>query len=361
MSSDRLNAARDSIRAWTARDRIQGGILLVIRHDKLVFHEAAGWSDRERQIPLRTDHIVSMRSMTKPLVGTAVLMLREEGKLALEDRVSKYLPSFDNERSREITILQLLTHTSGITGALYTDSGGTKFRSLREAVDSVGVKGPSNKPGTRYSYSDPGTSTLGALIAQVGGMSAEDFIQRRILDPLGMKDSYLLVPDGPELRSRFAATYRRENERWFRYWDNTRPMIVPFFRASGGLWSTSLDYARFMTMMMQQGRFASRRLLDSASVALALQPHSAYVFTPERQRERQQFYALHWIVYTDRYRQVAAPFVPGIFEHSGSDGTAAWADPARGLLIIYLTQSRGHDTRMPMIRLVYAALSDLQS
>jgi CubicO group peptidase (beta-lactamase class C family) len=222
----------------------------------------------------------------------------------------------------------------------------------------VGVKGPTSKPGTQYSYSDPGTSTLGAVIAQVSGMSAEDFIQRRILNPLGMKDSYLLVPDAPQARSRFAATYRRENERWFRYWDNTQPMIVPFFRASGGLWSTSLDYARFMTMMLQRGRFDSKRLLDSATVALALQPHSAYVFTPEQQRERQQFYALHWIVYTDRYRAVAAPFSPGIFEHSGSDGTEALADPARGLVLIYLTQSRGHDTRRDLVRLVYAALAD---
>jgi CubicO group peptidase (beta-lactamase class C family) len=358
MSSARLQDAMDSVRAWVARDRIRGGIVLVIRHGKLVFHEAAGWSDRERAVALRTDHIVSMRSMTKPLVGAAILMLREEGRLKLEDRVARYLPSFDNERSREITIFQLLTHTAGITGALYTDTGGTHFKTLRQAVDSVGIKGPSIPPGTRYSYSDPGTSTLGAIIAQVSGQSAEDFIQQRILTPLGMKDSYLLVPDGPAQRTRFAATYRRENGQWTRYWDNSLPMIVPFFRASGGLWSTALDYARFMTMMLQHGRFEARRLLDSTTVALALQPHSAYAFSAGQQRERQQFYALHWIVYTDRYRPVAAPFVPGIFEHSGSDGTQAWADPVRGLVLIYLTQSRGHDTRLDLVRLIYRAIED---
>ncbi len=173
-----------------------------------------------------------------------------------------------------------------------------------------------------------------------------------------MNDSYLLVPDAAAGRARFAATYRRENGRWTRYWDNSQPMIVPFFRASGGLWSTSLDYARFMTMMLQRGRFETRRLLDSTTIALALQPHAAYAFTPEQQRERQQFYALHWIVYTDRYRPVTPPFSPGIFEHSGSDGTQAWADPARGLILIYLTQSRGHDTRLDLVRLIYRAIED---
>jgi CubicO group peptidase (beta-lactamase class C family) len=348
----------DSIASWVRQERILGGVLLVIRHGRLVFHEATGWSDREQGVPLRTDHIVSMRSMTKPLVGTAVLMLMEQGRLRLEDRVSRYLPSFDNDRSREITIFQLLTHTSGITGDIYTDREGTPYRTLREAVDSVGRKGPTIPPGTQYSYSDPGTSTLGAIIAQVSGMPAEDFIRRRILEPLGMTDSFVLLPVDHPARPRVAATYRREEGRWVRYWDNTQPMIVPFFRASGGLWSTSLDYARFMTMMLQRGRFGSRQLLDPGTVELATQPHAAYVYPPEQQQERDRFYGLHWTVYTDRYRPVAPPFAPGIFQHAGSDGTLAWAAPSRGLIFIYLTQSRGHDTQNELVRLVYAALQD---
>jgi CubicO group peptidase (beta-lactamase class C family) len=359
LSSVKLREAMDSVRSWTLHDRIMGGILLVIRNGSIVFHEAAGWSDKERDLPLRIDQVVSMRSMTKPLVGTAVLMLIEEGRLRLDDRVSLYLPSFDNDRSREITVFQLLTHTSGITGEIYNDQDGTgtPYRSLREAVDSVGSKGPALTPGTQYSCSDPGTSTLGALIAQVSGMSAESFIRRRLLEPLGMIDSRLVLPLDDPLRPRIASTYRRENGQWARYWDNTQPVAVPFFRASGGLWSTAMDYARFMAMMLHRGRFDSLQILDPASVDLALQPHAAYVYSPDQQKERDRFYGLHWIVYTDRYRSVEPPFSAGTFEHSGSDGTLAWADPSRGLILIYLTQSRGQDTRNDLLRLVYASFT----
>jgi len=188
-------------------------------------------------------------------------------------------------------------------------------------------------------------------------MPAEEFIQRRLLVPLGMTDSRLDLPLDDPLRPRVASTYRRENGRWARYWDNTQPLAVPFFRASGGLWSTSLDYARFMMMMLQRGRFEGQQILAQASVDLALQPHAAYVYTAQQQRERDRFYGLHWSVYTDRYRPVAPPFSAGIFEHAGSDGTLAWVDPSRGLILIYITQSRGQNTRNDLLRLVYAAFT----
>lgn len=358
MSAAKLGAALDSVRAWVERDRIRGGILLVIRNGSIVFHEAAGWSDMERGVPLRPDHVVSMRSMTKPLLGAAVLMLVEEGGLRLEDRVAEHLPSFDNERSREITVFQLLTHTSGLTGAIYNDQDGTgtPFATLREAVDAVGERGPTLPPGTEYSYSDPGSSTLGALIEEVSGMPAEAFIERRILEPLGMRESRLWLSLEDPLRSRVTATYRRRDDGWERYWDNTKPESVPFFRASGGLWSSALDYARFMTMLMRYGEFEGVRLLDSATIAHALQPHAAYAFPEADRITRDRYYGFHMSVYTDRWRPVEPPFNSSIFEHSGSDGTVAWADPSNDLLILYLTQSRGHDTRLPLIRLVYEAL-----
>jgi CubicO group peptidase (beta-lactamase class C family) len=110
-----------------------------------------------------------------------------------------------------------------------------------------------------------------------------------------------------------------------------------------------------MMMMLQRGRYESRSLLSPSSVDLALQPHAAYVYSAEQQKERDRFYGLHWTVYTDRYRPVAAPFSPGIFEHAGSDGTLAWADPSREMILIYITQSRGHNTRNDLLRLIYAA------
>ena len=114
MSSERLRHVVNTVQEWVNNDEIVGAIMLVIRHDKVVLHEAVGWSDREKNIPMERGTIVQMRSMTKPLTGTAVLMLMEEGRLLLDDKVSRYLPSFDNPRSKNITVYQLLTRRSWI-------------------------------------------------------------------------------------------------------------------------------------------------------------------------------------------------------------------------------------------------------
>jgi CubicO group peptidase (beta-lactamase class C family) len=356
VSAAKLQDAVGTVRKWVNDGRIVGAIMLVIRDGKTVLNEAVGWSDRERKVPFRTDHIVSMRSMTKPLVGVAVMKLREEGKLKLEDRVAQYLPSFDNPKSNAITIFQLLTHTSGLKGEIYTATGGTTFANLREAVDAVGARGPEFRPGTDYFYSDPGTSTLGAIIAERSGMPAEQYIRTRILEPLRMRDSFLVDDPKSPLRARVAAAYQRQDSVWVRYWDNTMPPIVPFFRASGGLYSTAQDYARFMAAMLGKGTFAGAHVLSPASVELSTQPHAFYVYAPERQAEMTRFYGFNWDVYTDKFKTVEAPYSAGIFNHAGSDGTLAWADPNRNLIVIYLTQSRGSNTSREFVRLVYGAL-----
>ena len=260
MSSARLREAVDAVQTWVKDDRIIGAVMLVIRRDRIVLHEAVGLSDREGATPMRTDTICQMRSMTKPLVGTAILMLKEQGRLELSDKVSKYLPAFDNPRSREITIYQLLTHTSGLTGAIYEPLGGTKYTSLREAVDDIGRKGPEYPPGTRYHYSDPGTSTLGAIIAERSGMPAETFIQQRVLDPLEMTDSFCVLRPSDPRAPRVAAAYQGGRGKWTKYWDLTKPEVVPFFRASGGLHASAIDYAKFMALVLRGGRSGDRRL-----------------------------------------------------------------------------------------------------
>lgn len=356
LSAERLEHAATTVRAWVEQGRIVGAVMLVIRHDRIALFETAGWADREQEKRLEPDAICSMRSMTKPLVGTAVLMLMEEKRLALQDRVSKYLPAFDTPAAREITVHQLLTHTSGVTGAIYEPLGGTTYRTLREAVDAVGAKGPTHPPGTRYEYSDPGTSTLGALISIAAGMPVEEFLQKRILDPLGMHDSFCELKPEDSRAARVTSAYRRDGDHWVKYWDPTMPAVVPFFRASGGLYASALDYARFMAMMLGGGEFRGRRLLSPESVRLATSPHSDYVYTPEDAAKRRSFYGLHWIVYTDKYSPVEPPLSAGLFGHSGSDGTLAWTDPASGLIGVYLTQSRGNGTGREFMRLVQAAI-----
>ncbi|WP_189406930.1 serine hydrolase domain-containing protein [Mesorhizobium sp. M1A.F.Ca.ET.072.01.1.1] len=340
ISPSSLRRAVETARVWGDQGHIVGAVMLVLRHDQVVLHEAVGWSDRERQLPMKTDTIFMMRSMTKPLVGTAILMLQEEGRLKLRDRVSTYLPAFNNERSREITIYQLLTHTSGITGSI-VENHGPRYASLREAVDKVGLKGPEHPPGTRYEYSDPGSSTLGAVVAEVSGMPAEDFIRTRILEPIGMGDSFLdfkLRPGDPRA-GRVAASYRRENGEsgsWIKSWDNTQPEEVPFFRASGGLFAPAIDYAKFLSCMLHGGRLANRRLLSEETVRLATNPSSLC-----------KEYGLQWEIFGDK-----------VFGHGGFQGTLSWVDKAHDLIGLYLTQSEqtGNATRPEFKRLVERAI-----
>ncbi len=336
------------VESLVQRGEIVGAVLYIEQGDSVLTHSAFGWADREAGLAMRPDAIFRMRSMTKPLVGTAVLMLKEAGAVDLDDRVAKYLPAFDNPSKRDITVFQLLTHTSGLTGDIYDTLGGTRFATLREAVDWIGRAGPmAFPPGTSYLYSDPGSSTLGALIAELSGMPAEDFILRRILEPLEMRDSFLnLVPEGDPRRRRVAATYHGKPGAWVKYWDNAQPQLLPFFRASGGLYSTATDYARFVRVMMRGGSHRGRAILAPGTVALALQRHTARVGQPEDAATADQFYGLHWTIYTEKY----APVLAGAFGHGGSDGTIALADPQRDLIVLFLTQSRGTETRRRVLQ-----------
>ena len=348
IGQEAITRTKTFVDSLVRRGEVVGAVLYIEQGDSVLTHMAFGWADREAGLEMQRDAIFRMRSMTKPLVGTAVLMLKEAGKVNLDDRVAKYLPTFDNPGKCEITVFQLLTHTSGLTGDIYDTLGGTRFATLREAVDWIGREGPmAFPPGTSYLYSDPGSSTLGALIAELSGMPAEDFIAQRILEPLDMRDSFLnLVREADPRRRRVAATYHGKPGEWVRYWDNTQPQLLPFFRASGGLYSTAADYARFVKVMMRGGMYHGRPLLAPATVAVALQRHTARVAKPEDGVAADQFYGLHWTIYTDRY----APVLAGAFGHGGSDGTIALADPQRDLIVLFLTQSRGTETRRKVLQ-----------
>ena len=219
MSSQRLRHVVNTVQEWVNNDEIVGAVMLVIRHDKVVLHEAVGWNDREKNIPMEVGTIVQMRSSTKPLTGTAVLMLMEEGRLLLDDKVSQYLPSFDTPQSKDITIYQLLTHTSGLPGndliSRIARDRGPNFRgptSFRDGVDTFGRWGPYIEPGTEYHYSDRNSRVLGGLIEEISGMPADEFMPTRILDPLLMTDSFFNHTHPDDQRQIVISSCRRPSE-----------------------------------------------------------------------------------------------------------------------------------------------------
>jgi CubicO group peptidase (beta-lactamase class C family) len=325
---------------WVSDGEIIGAEFMIVKDRKIALHEAIGWNDIERGFPMRRNSIFRMRSMTKPFTGTSVLILQEEGKLNLDNRVSSYLPSFDNDLSREITLRQLLTHTGG-----YVQNGFPapfySYGSLREVVDAVGAAGPQHAPG-EYRYSDVGSAILGAVVEQVSDMPVERFIEARILEPLGMADTHTRFSINAPWAERMNSTYRRsDGSDWTKYWDNTREQRFPFFRASGGLYSTTMDYARFLAAFMDGGMAGGTRILSEASVGEALSPSP---HNPE--------YGLHWMV-----SRISDLDDVKVFGHGGSDGTIAYAIPELDFMVLYFTQSRGTRTRQAFVREALKVLS----
>ena len=325
LSKEALQALGEEIASWVESGDPVGAEILVAQHGKTVFHEVYGWDDREEGRLLERNSIFRLRSMTKPIVGTAVMMLAEDGKLGLDDTVAQYLPSFENDRSRSITIRQLLTHTSGLGDHGRNDIGLSKkrasgFESLRALVDEIGEIGPAGSAGD-FHYSDSGSSTLGAIVAEVSGMPVERFIHERILQPLGMTDTYSrFEPDVPWAK-RMNSTYEMSQGScdFEKYWDRSMAQTFKYFRASGGLYSTTGDYMRLMSMWMNRGVHADKRLLSEATVDAALTPYI------------DEGYGMHWSIDVSRMMNG----LPAEFGHGGTDGTLAMAFPELETIVLF--------------------------
>ncbi len=335
LSDVEVHEVADLVYRWVRDGDIVGGEVLLVKDQRIVLHETVGWSDREREIPLARNSIYRMRSMTKPFIGTAILALAEDGRLNIDDTAASILDSYANQASGSITIRQLLTHTAGFEQVAFPD-GYWDHSTLREAVDLVGNVGPPNSPGTGFRYSDWNSATLGAIVAELTGAPVEDYLQARICDVIGLSDTHAWF--GPDLSwaSRMNSTYSEQDDEWVKYWDNTMEQVRPFFRASGGLYSTVFDYAQFLTVWMNGGSFDNVQLLDDSTVHQALSGDEV------------EHYGYHWQIYS-------GPTTPGmlpVFGHGGSDGTVAVAFPEQNALALYFTQSRGNPTTQSFVVMV---------
>jgi len=318
-----------------AKDDLQGAVLLVARHGKIVLCEPVGWRDRSKQVPMSRDTLFHVASNTKPVIATAVLMLAEQGKLDLNAAALSYLPSFDTPKSNAITVRQLLSHTSGfriptifLTPLLKKSDAHADWPNLRSEVDRFGPIGAAVTPGTSYSYSNAGYNTLGALVEVVSGRPLEDFLIERIYRPLGMNESN--HQDRPGLTERRACVYRKKDDKWEVAYRPGDAPTYPFVRGSGGLITSAGDYAKFLQLYLNGGTYDGRRLLSRESVRAATAGQTRSIYSAEDLKTRTSFYGYGW--------QLAAD---GTYGHSGSDGTYAWIDPKRDLFGIVFTQSTG--------------------
>jgi len=306
LSQERLERISAKVQHNIDDKRIAGAVTLVVRHGKVAWLKSQGMMDREAAKPMQPDALFRICSMTKPITSVAAMMLYEEGKFLLDDPVSKYLPEFKNMKvlvkpasgepysipaKNEITIRDLLRHTSGITyqwngdlGAAYEKAGVASGLLQYDGTIADSTKALAGvpllfNPGERFEYS-LGVDVVGRLVEVLSGQPLDQFFRTRIFDPLGMKDTYFYPPDNKLDRlttaytyydgkglSRFPDTPIREGS--FVY-SADYPSKGPkkLFSGGAGLVSTAMDYARFCQMMLDGGTAGNTRLLSRKTVEL---------------------------------------------------------------------------------------------
>jgi CubicO group peptidase (beta-lactamase class C family) len=325
--------------AITANE-VPGAVTVVATRDSILRMDAQGWADPEHKSFMRVDSIFWIASMSKPITASAVLMLMEEGKLSLDDPISKYIPELGglktvDGKTQRITLRHLLTHTSGMGEA--TDDEAKAARTLSDLVPAFASKPLAFEPGSQWKYCQSGILTLGRIVEIVSGLPFEVFLQKRIFDPLGMKDTtfYLTQTQMP----RWVIPAKREGEQLL-------PAAIallyghpPTWRdhypaSNSGLFSTASDYTRFAQMLLNGGVLDGRRYLTADAVRMmsTLQTGDLVTgFTPGNG------WGLGvWIV--RQPQGVTEMLSPGTFGHGGVYGTQAWIDMKRGIVLIMMIQ-----------------------
>jgi CubicO group peptidase (beta-lactamase class C family) len=295
-----------------------------------VLHRAWGWADREAQIALEPGAVFNLRSMTKPVLGTAAQALVDEGLVAPGDPVASHLPSFEGTDAGKITLEQLLAHRSGLAWNVCMDGP-----SLEAQADCCAQVGPREfVPGTSFLYSNAGSNALAAALARAAQRDLEQLLAERVLAPLGMDDTFSLHRgDDPRLERMPARYVRDEAGVWERSWGPGDGAPIDFLQGAQGLGGTAQDYARLLALWMDGGVHAGRRLLTDEAVRRGLRPASL-TGLPTTFPGRRVYYGQHWTLWSPGSSgEVEA------FGHGGSDGTFAWAWPGRDLMVLYLTTS----------------------
>ena len=374
---DRLSAVlQDRI----ASGHIPGVVALVARHGKVAYHQSFGRLDPAADRPMGTDAIFRIYSMTKAIVSVAVMMLWEEGRLLLNDPISRYVPAFaatqvgviagdrytlTGTRS-PITVQDLLRHTSGLTYEFRGDSpihkayAEARVARLKQTnadqADELANLPLLHQPGTVWEYSRS-TDVLGRLIEVISGQTLGAFLSERILLPLGMNDSGFSVPGSEQLR--LAEPFAKDPEGGVdvALLDVRRKAL--FESGGGGMVASTMDYARFLAMLLGNGRLGSTRLLGRKTVELMTSDHLGAITGASDLLPPGHGFGLGFAV---RTQAGMAPFPGsvGSYYWSGAAGTAFWVDPAERLCAVLMTQAplQREFYRVLFRDMVYAAVTD---
>jgi CubicO group peptidase (beta-lactamase class C family) len=341
LSDTALEGLAGVVAGWVDDGSVVGAELLVVARRRTVLHRAWGWSDREARVELEPGAVFNLRSMTKPVLGTAAQVLFDEGLVAPADPVAAHLTPFEGTAAGAITVEQLLTHRSGLGWNVCMD--GPSLEALAECCAQVGPR--EFVPGTSFLYSNAGSNVLGAALARAAQGDLAELLDGRVLAPLGMDDTFALDRDDDPRTGRMPARYvRTEEGTWERSWGPADGAPLDFLQGAQGLGGTAQDYARLLALWMDGGAHEGRRLLTEEAVRRGLRPASL-TGLPTTFPGRRVYYGQHWTLWSPGSSgEVEA------FGHGGSDGTFAWAWPGRDLMVLYLTASVNTSTGIALER-----------
>lgn len=313
--------------------KVPGAVVLIGQHDRILYRQAFGWRSlvptREK---MTVDTIFDLASLTKVVATTtATMQLMEKKQLSLDDKVTRYWPAFASNGKQDITIEELLTHTSGLPPDLDLS---TAWKGRRSALTQIEGERPASTPGTRFVYSDINFAVLGEVIQRISGQSLDDYAKRHIFGPLRMSDTAFRILAAKRVRTA-PTDYQDGVLRWAEVQDPTA------FRMGGiagdaGLFGTADDLAKFASAILNRGSLGSARILSATSVA---RMEAVYDLPGGVHR------ALGWDTASPFSAGFDTAFGPGSFGHTGYTGTALWIDPASDSYLIILTSRLHPDDR----------------
>jgi CubicO group peptidase (beta-lactamase class C family) len=330
-----------------ANDR-SGSVTVVVTKDKVVHLEAVGLADLATKTPMRPDSVFWIASMTKPVTAVAVLMLQDEGKLNVTDPIAKHIPAFADLKTpsgkpANLTIAQALTHTSGLGEG--DGAAARQAHTLAELVPLFLAAPMQYEPGAKWQYTQSGINVAARIVEIASGQSFDAFVQTRILNSLGMKDT-TFYPEG-KVAARLVVGYKKNQA-------TGEPEAVHLPASfgvrghpplgNGGLYSTGPDYARFCQMLLNGGKLNGKRYLSPEALKLMMTvqtgdlPAGFLQSAEYGNRGTNYGWGIGTCILRAPHPGVAAMLSPGTFGHGGAWGTQAWIDPVRGAAYVLMVQ-----------------------
>jgi len=396
LAPERLARLTTAMQAYVDEGRLSGTVTLVARNGKVVYLEAAGKRDVESNVPMTTDTLFRIASMSKAVTSVAVMMLIEEGRIHLDDPVSRFIPAFTRTTvmvppppgtaaaaiaatagtapaARPITIRHLLTHTAGISYGRgnpfesdYQSAGAIgwyfadKDEPIAATIDRLAKLPMDAQPGEKYVYGF-NTDILGVVVEKVSGLSLDEFFRSRIFQPLKMTQTAFYVE--PTAKDRLATVYAiaKAGGRLERapepLMGQGNYVVGPRKSYSGGagLVSTASDYVRLLQMLLNGGALDGARLLSPKTVELMTSNHVGTLYS-----NGTLGFGLGFEV-TEHVGRSGRPGSVGEFGWGGAYHTKYWVDPVEKLVVVFMTQllpATGSDAHMTLRQLVYASIVD---